>query len=387
MDRRLLALAMSMFSLGTGGFIVAGLLPQIAVSFSVSVGVAAQMLTVFAVSYALLAPTVAALAAGIPRKKLLLSGLALFVIANLATALAPNFGFALVARAIAGLGAAMFAPTATSAATLLVPPEKRGFALSMVVAGLTASTALGSPIGTVIGGLGDWRWSMVFVAFMSAMAGLGVMVLIKDIPMPPKVTLLKRLAPMVDPRIALTLFTTFCILSAIFVVYTYFAIVFDRAYNGNSLILALLLVLWGAGGTITNLAAGRVIDTIGERKVLIVMLTLMILDLLTLPWTSANLWTAGVAILIWGACGWGLLVPQQHRLVSIAPDAAAMVLGLNVSFTYLGISAAGVIGAFFIPLVGGYNLGLIGAGFAVLAFALSELATQVIHARFCVAEI
>ncbi len=83
------------------------------------------MTTVYAITYALLAPTIAALAAAVPRKRLLLSGLGLFVVANLATAVAPTFGIALLTRALAGLGAAMFSPTATGAGSMLVPPERR----------------------------------------------------------------------------------------------------------------------------------------------------------------------------------------------------------------------------------------------------------------------
>ena len=153
-----------MFALGTDSFVVAGVLPEIARGFDVSIGAAGQMTTIYAVTYAVLAPVIAALAAHVGRKQLLLASLSVFVIANLGTAIAPTFGMALATRALAGLGAAMFSPTATSAAASIVPPERRGFALSVVVAGMTVSTTLGSPIGALIGGLGDWHWTMVFVA-------------------------------------------------------------------------------------------------------------------------------------------------------------------------------------------------------------------------------
>ena len=130
MDRRLLVLALGMFALGTDSFVVAGVLPQISHSFDVSIGAAGQMTTIYAITYALLAPTIAALAAGVPRKRLLLSGLGVFVAANLGTAVAPTFAVALLTRILAGLGAAMFAPTATGAAAMLVAPERRGFALA-----------------------------------------------------------------------------------------------------------------------------------------------------------------------------------------------------------------------------------------------------------------
>jgi predicted MFS family arabinose efflux permease len=172
MDRRLLVLALGMFALGTDSFVVAGVLPEISQFFTVPISAAGQTTTIYAVTYALLAPTIAALAAGVPRKTLLMAGLALFILANLATAASPTFPIALATRIFAGIGAAMFAPTATGAATMIVAPERRGFALSVVVAGLTASTALGSPTGALIGGLGDWRWTMVFVAALAGVSAI-----------------------------------------------------------------------------------------------------------------------------------------------------------------------------------------------------------------------
>jgi predicted MFS family arabinose efflux permease len=369
-----------MFALGTDSYVVAGVLPEISHAFDISIGAAGQMTTVYSVTFALLSPTIAAIAASVPRKNMLLAGAAIFVLANLATALAPTFGIALLTRSFAGLGAAMFSPTATGSAAMLVSPERRGFALSVVVAGLTLSTALGSPTGAVIGGLGDWRWTMVFVAALGTLAGLGVWTFLSEVPLPPAVSLGKRLAPLADARIGLTLATTFLGLTGIFTVYTYFAVAFDRAIGGNAVVLGALLVLWGAAGTFANLASGRLIDRIGSRKVILTMLTVLAVDSALMPWTSARLWTAVPAILIWGGSGWGLLVPQQHRLVSLAPSIAPILLGLNTAGSFFGISAAGIIGAAGIQLVGAHNLGFVGAGLAAAAFLVAEVATMRIAA-------
>ena len=148
MDRRLLVLALGMFALGTDSFVVAGVLPQIAHHFNVSIGAAGQLTTAYALTYALLAPTIAALAASVPRKQLMLSALGLFVVSNLITAAAPTFGIALLSRMLAGLGAAMFSPTATGAGSMLVPPEKRG--LAMAIFGL--SVMVGPALGPTLGG-------------------------------------------------------------------------------------------------------------------------------------------------------------------------------------------------------------------------------------------
>ncbi|AHI26332.1 major facilitator superfamily MFS_1 [Komagataeibacter xylinus E25] len=375
MDKRLFVLALGMFALGTDSFVVAGVLPQIAYTFAVPIGVAGQMTTIYAITYALLAPTIAALAATVRRKFLLLSSLALFVLANVGTALAPTYALAMLTRVLAGISAAMFAPTATGAAAMLVAPEKRGFALSVVIAGLSGSTALGTPIGAVIGHLGDWRWTMAFVAGLALIAGIGVWTMLPEIPAPPKIGLKQRLIPLADPRITFTLLTTLLTMSGIFTVYTYFTVVFDRVIGGNAVALGLFLVLWGAAGTLSNLLVGRLIDVLGNRRMISVMLSVLVIDTLLLPFASANVWTAVVAIVIWGGCGWGYLVPQQHRLVSVASQIAPVVLGLNTSCSYIGVSVGGLLGALAIQTVSAHNLGYIGALPIIGALVSAELAS------------
>ncbi|MFG1427967.1 MFS transporter [Roseixanthobacter glucoisosaccharinicivorans] len=380
MDRRLLVLALGMFALGTDSFVMAGVLPEIARAFGVSIGAAGQMTTVYAVTIAVLAPIIAAIAAHVPRKQLLLISLAIFVIANLGTALAPTFEVALATRALAGLGAAMFAPTATGSAASIVAPERRGFALALVATGMTVSTALGAPIGTLIGGLADWHWTMVLVSALAGVSFVGVAIFLSHIPMLPPISLAKRLAPLADARIGLSLATTLLFFSAAFTIYTYFAVAFGRAIAGNASVLAGLLVAWGLAGTVSNLVAGRLSDSLGSRRVLIAMMVLVTANFLLLRWTGASLWTAIPAVVLWGACGWGSTIPQQHRLVHIAPHIAPILLGLYSSFVFLGTTVAGVIGATAIEIVGGENLGYVAAALTFAALIVSELADRKIAA-------
>jgi predicted MFS family arabinose efflux permease len=375
MDRRLLVLALGMFALGTDSFVVAGVLPEISRHFHITIGAAGQMTTAYALTYAVLAPLLAAVAAHVPRKGMLLTGLGIFVVANLVTAASPNFALAIASRILAGVGAAMFAPTATGAAATMVPPERRGYALSIVIAGLTAATALGSPIGAVIGGLGDWRWTMVFVSSLAALSLIGVALMLAHVPLPPRITLAQRVKPVTDPRVALTLLTTWLYQSGQFVAYTYFTVVFDRVIGHNTVLVGLLLVAFGVSGTIANLFVGRLADSMGNRRLILGMLVVLAIVLSSLSWAGASLWTAIPALIIWGACGWGLLAPQQHRLVAVAPQTAPVVLGLNTSCTYLGVTTAGVVGALGIPILGGHNLGFLGAGLVVIALVIAELAT------------
>jgi MFS transporter, DHA1 family, inner membrane transport protein len=141
-----------------------------------------------------------------------------------------------------------------------------------------------------------------------------------------------------------------------------------------------LLVLWGAAGTAANPLAGRLIDTIGNRKLIVSMLAVATLVSAILPVTGSQLWIAGLAIALWGGCGWGVLAPQQHRLVTIAPQIAPVVLGLNTPCAYLGVSAAGVIGAVGIETVEAQWLGLIGTAFVVLTLIVAGIASLKVNA-------
>lgn len=376
MDKRLLILAGGMFALGTDSFVVAGVLGQVGASLGVSVALAGQMVTIYALSYALLSPVIAAAAAHWPRKRLLLAGLAVFVLGNVLTAIAPNIEIVLASRLLAGLGAAMFSPTATATGASLVPPEQRGRALAIVIAGLSSATALGAPLGTFIGGLFDWRATMWFVSVLGLAAAIGVAWLMPDVANPPAISLARRLAPLADSRVVLTLLTTWLVYAGLFLVYTYIGASFDRATGGNASVLAGLLLLWGVAATVGNLLAGRLTDRLGSRRIINIAIAAAAVDFALLPWTSASLATAIPALIVWGLCGWGLVVPQQHRLINITPSAAPLLLGLNSAALYVGVSMSGLLGALAITRFSAHSLGLVGAVFIAAALLVAELAYQ-----------
>jgi DHA1 family inner membrane transport protein len=378
MDNRLLVLASGMFAIGTDSFVVAGVLPQVADSLAVSVALAGQMVTLYALSYALLSPVIAATLADWPRKRLLLVGLAVFVVGNVITAVAPTIELVLASRVLAGLGAAMFSPTATATGASLVPPEQRGRALAIVIAGLSSATALGAPMGTFIGGWLDWRATMWFVAIIGTIAGLGLAWRLPQIPMPPSVSLARRLQPLADARVLLTLLTTWLAYGGLFLVYTYIGLSFAGATGGDARVLAILLLVWGVAATIGNLVAGRLTDRFGSRRIINGAIALVAIDFALLPWTAGTLSTAVPALVVWGLCGWGLLVPQQHRLIGIDPASAPLLLGLNSAALYVGVSMAGLIGGAALAHIDARSLGLVGSIFILASLAAAEGAQRLI---------
>ncbi|MFD5538428.1 MFS transporter, partial [Streptomyces sp. NPDC127079] len=198
---RFITLAIGMFAIGTDSFVVAGILPSVAKDLDVDVSTSAELITAYALSYAILSPVVAAVAARVPRRVLLISGLCVFIAGNIGTGLAPVFGAALGFRVMAALGGAMFTPTAAGAVVALAGPERRGTALSILFGGLSAATALGSPIGTAISGFTDWRGTMFFVAAVGVLATIAISAALPAVPNPPAATLKQRLSPIAAARV------------------------------------------------------------------------------------------------------------------------------------------------------------------------------------------
>jgi predicted MFS family arabinose efflux permease len=374
-------LAIGMFAMGTDNFVVAGILPSVAAALDTSVSLAGQMVTVYALSFAILAPVMAALTGAWPRKALLVSALGIFVAGNAISAVATDLNTVLASRALAGLGAAMFAPTALGVAASLVGAERRGRALSTVSAGLAGATALGAPLGTFISGYGSWRATLWFVAALGALAMLGLGLLLKSVPQPQAVTLRQRLAPLHDVRIMLTLMTTLFAFGGLLMVYTYAGLVFDRVTGGDERVLAGLLLFWGVASTIGNALAGRLVDRFESRKIINGALVIALVNFILLPWTSAHAVTAAIALSVWGLAGWGLMVPQQHRLVKTAPQVAPLLLALNNTATYGGLACSGLLGGVMLLLIDRYYLSLIGAVALAIALVCAELAHAMIAQR------
>ncbi|MER5791750.1 MFS transporter [Streptomyces sp. NPDC001980] len=108
-------------------------------------------------------------------KKLLLSGISLFGAASLIGSLATSPSAVIAARAVLGLGAAAIVPLSMAILPRVFAKEE----LPKAIAVWTAATALGMPVGPVVGGwlLDHFWWGSVFVfnapvAVLAVLAGL-----------------------------------------------------------------------------------------------------------------------------------------------------------------------------------------------------------------------
>ncbi len=130
-------LAVAAFAIGTEGFVIAGLLPVIAADMQISVAVAGQLVTVYALAYAIGSPILAVTFNNLDRRNVLTLALCCFIVGNLLAVAAPTFPMLLASRVLMALGAGLCMPTAIGVAVAIASPERQGRAAAMVISGIT----------------------------------------------------------------------------------------------------------------------------------------------------------------------------------------------------------------------------------------------------------
>ncbi|WP_222871794.1 MFS transporter [Nonomuraea sp. PA05] len=358
---RTLVLGLGTFAVGTDAYVVAGFLPAMARSLQVTESAAGQSATVFAVAYAVLSPVLATFTARVPRRALLTGALTVLALANLGSALAPDYPVLIVTRVLAAAGAAAFTPNAGAVAAAMAAPHQRARALAVVIGGLTVATALGVPLGNLADRTLNWRIALGLVAALCALCAAGVLAVLPALPGSPSVPLRTRLHALRHPGVLAVLPLTLLGMMASYGLYAY-AVPLLHALGATPESEMWLLFLYGAGAVAGNLVAGSAADRYGPVRVLSVGYAALTLTLAAFTWaTGAGSHLLPVAALLmaaWGASTWFQTPAQQLRLISAAPQETAVVVGLNGSVLYLGIALGTALGGLLLPVGAPVALGV-----------------------------
>ncbi|GAA2234536.1 MFS transporter [Promicromonospora sukumoe] len=328
-------LALGTFAIGTDSFVLAGILPELATGLRISEGAAGQVVTAFAITYAVAAPFLSALTHRVPRKTLITVGLTVFVLMNAAGALAPNFAVLLVTRVLCALGAAAFTPTANAVSTVLAGPARRGRALSITLGGIALGTVFGVPVGTTIGQHLGWQASLGFVAAVGLIALVALLAVLPRLQGEATVPMRHRFAVMGDPRVILVVLVTAVATGAGILVYTYIAPITQAIAGISGTALATGLLIWGIGGAIGAFGCGWFIDRIGAGLTSALAIALLAAALTVIAFAESP--ALVIAAMFFGGIGsWAFVAPDNHMLTGLHPQMASVVISFNSTGTYVG---------------------------------------------------
>lgn len=367
---RILILALGTFAIGTDGFVIAGVLPEIARDLRVDIGTAGLLITLFSWAYAIGSPVLATATGKVARKQLLLVSMILFVIVNVLAAFSPNFAFLMVIRILAACSAALYTPTALAVAVSLSPPEKRGQALALVLAGLTVATVLGVPLGILIGTQLSWQTTFLAVAALGLVAFIGILVLFPEVAKPPVVTIKARLALLRNSTLIVMLFNLLLWQSSIFVLYPYLNTLMQTLAHLSGLAISGVFLVFGLASALGNIIGGYTTDHWGTTPTIAISLVGLTLTEFLLPVAASSIIVFMIVIIIWGIAGWMVVPPQQHRVIALSPQSGNILLSLNGSVIYLGFGAGAAIGGLTLQYGPLTSLGWVSGGLSALALVI-----------------
>ncbi|CAM3869472.1 MFS transporter [Xenorhabdus thuongxuanensis] len=369
------ALAIATFGIATTEFIVAGLLPEIATEFSISIPTAGYMVTSYALGVFIGAPVLIILGGGIERKKMLAMLMILFIIGNALTTFSPTFYLAIIGRIIASLTHGAFMGIGAIIAAELVSENKRTTAIAFMFSGMTLANLVGIPFGTWIGKAISWRVTFAIITVIGIIALVGILKLLPKFDQKAPASIKKELLAFTNIHVLLAMGITVLGPAAFFTTITYIApLMINIAGFSESAITWLLLVL-GLGFFFGNIVGGKLADK-AMMPLLYWTLGLQSLVLFIFWLYGDNQFIACLSIFLMAALGFATVSPIQRLVMDKAQEAGApnLVSSVNIGFFNLGNAVGAWLGGVIIASHYGYiSLNLAGGLLASLALLLAVI--------------
>lgn len=365
------ALAMGGFAIGVTEFTMMGLLKEIEAGLDISTPEAGNLISAYALGVVVGAPLFAAFGARLPRKKLAI-GLMLFLsLANLTSFVAPDYATMMITRFASGLPHGAFFGVAAVIAASLVAPTRRGWAISMVMAGLTISNVIGVPAATWLGQTFGWRLLFVVVGIIGLVTVVMIWKSVPFEPAHPDASIRRELGALKRIQVWLALIIGIIGFGGFFATYTYIAHTMTAVAGMPQAVIPLVVALYGVGMVVGNVLGGRIADKSVMGTIYWVLPGIAV-ALVAYAVAAHWAWAALVMVFVVGAIGSMLVPPLQTRLLDASPDAPSLASSLNHS----ALNVANALGAFLGGAVIAWGWGyvapaLVGAVLAMLGLGVA----------------
>ncbi|MCX4691853.1 Cmx/CmrA family chloramphenicol efflux MFS transporter [Streptomyces sp. NBC_01408] len=254
-------LGLSVFALGTSEFMLSGLLPPIADDMGVTIPQAGLLISAFAIGMVVGAPLLAVATLRLPRRTTLISLISLFGLGQVAGALAPSYELLFASRVVSALACAGFWAVGAAVAIAMVERNQRARAMAVMIGGLSIANVLGVPAGAFLGEHLGWRSAFWSVGAASAVALVGILVLVPKIPLPAqKPRLGRELGIYRDRQVWLSIVITALAAGGVFCAFSYLSPLLTDVAGLDSQWVPWILGLFGVGALAGTTLGGRVAD-------------------------------------------------------------------------------------------------------------------------------
>ncbi|WP_019910109.1 MFS transporter [Paenibacillus sp. HW567] len=362
----LLCLTLGAFAIGMTEFIIMGLLPNVASDLGVSIPAAGQLITSYALGVAIGAPVLTIFTHRLPQKRLLIILMGIFIFGNAVSVIAPTYTLLILARILTAFAHGTFLGVGTIIAARLVRPEKRAGAVSIVLAGLTVANIIGVPFGTFIGQQLGWRASFGAITLLGIVSLFGIIRFIPVIVQEQTADLAEQVRGLLNPKVLLILLTGALGCGSLFSLFTYITPMLEEITGFAEHSVTWILVLFGVGVTIGNIAGGKLADW-KLMPSLIVNFAVLAVVITTFTLTLDNPILTVINVFIWGIAAFGIMPGIQLRIMNLAHKAPLLATTSSHSALNLGNAAGAYLGGAAINQFGLSSIPWLSAGLAALA--------------------
>lgn len=332
-----IAVGLATFSVVTTEMLPVGLLTSIAGTLNITTGSAGLMISLPALLAALFAPLVVIAAGGLDRRWILCGLLALLVMANLASALAPNLVVMLAARIFVGFCIGGIWAVAGGLAVRLVPESATGLATSIIFGGVAAASVLGVPLGAFIGDVIGWRWAFGSMALFSALV-LGLhLTVIPPLPVPGSASISLFIAQLGNRKLLTGLFLTLLLVMSHFAAFTFVRPLLISVSEFDTQWIGTILFAYGIAGIVGNFLVGIYSARYTTLTLIAIAIGLVLTPLLFIS-AGQTVTGGGVILIFWGLAYGGLSVGLMTWMMKAAPRAVEVAAALYIGVFNTGIA-------------------------------------------------
>ena len=318
--RALLALAIGGFGIGTGEFVILGLLPNVAEDLHVSIPSGGHLISAYALGVVVGAPLLTAASVRYSRKAVLITLMGWFALGNFASAAAPSFDTLLVARFFTGLPHGAFFGVGSVVAAGLVHESRRTAAMSVMFGGLTVANIIGVPATTLLGQQTSWRLVFAVVGVIGLLAAASIAAVVPSAGRDSEASLRRELTVFAKPQVWLALAIATVGGGALFATFSYITPMMTHLAGYAESSVTYLLVLFGLGMTFGNIVGARLVDR-AVMPALYGALTAEILVAGGFVFTAHYQVAAAVTIFLFPATSLAMLPALQMRIITLAEGA------------------------------------------------------------------
>jgi MFS transporter, DHA1 family, inner membrane transport protein len=366
-SRAMWALGIGAFAIGTGEFVIMGLLPEVAADIGVTIPQAGHVISAYALGVVIGAPVLAVAAATWGRRALLVALMLAFALGNFASAAAPGYTSLNLLRFMAGMPHGTYFGVAALVAAALAAPGQRARAIGLVMSGLTLATLLGVPLAAWLGQHFGWRAAFVLVGGIALLAAGLIQRTLPALPAPSGASPLRELGALRNKQVWLTLGISAIGFGGLFSVFSYVKPTMIEVAGLPLGGVPVVLALFGLGMVVGNVLGSRLADralmpTVGGMLVWsIVVLLAYVFTAQSVVLGSINIFLIGTTVAIGPAL--------QLRLMDVAGEAQVMAAALNHS----AFNVANALGAWLGGLAIAAGLGWTATGWVGALLALAGL--------------